>query len=149
MGYGLLAAIAAKLAFPEREVFAFAGDGCFQMPLQELGTAAHHELGIVILVCNNGAWGTIKAHQEREYPSRSFALELKNPNFVTFAQAYGTYGEAVDRTEDFAAALERARAFARAENRPALLELRYDVELITPDIRLSSITAKALAKAAG
>lgn len=148
MGYGLPAAIAAKLAFPQREVFAFAGDGCFQMTMQEIGTAAQHRLGMVILICNNGAWGTIRAHQEREYPRRPFALDLENPDFAALARAYGLHGDAVDRTEDFADALTRARAFAVAESRPALIELRYDVEYITPEGRLSEITERALAHAA-
>lgn len=148
MGYGLPAAIAAKLAFPQREVFAFAGDGCFQMTLQELGTAMQHQLGIVVLVCNNGAWGTIRAHQERDYPGRSFALDLENPDFAALAKAYGMHGEAIERTEDFADALSRARDFVSKQSRPALIELRYDVEYITPEGRLSEITANSLAAAA-
>ena len=148
MGYGLPAAIAARLAFPEREVIAFAGDGCFQMTMQELGTAAQHGLGIVVLVCNNGAWGTIRAHQERDYPTRAFALDLQNPDFAALARAYGIQGEAVERTEDFPAAFARARAFAAQESRPALIELRYDVEYITPEGRLSEITRKSLSRAA-
>ncbi len=148
MGYGLPAAIAAKLAFPAREAIAFAGDGCYQMTMQEFGTASQHRLGIVVLVCNNRAWGTIKAHQEREYPARAFALELENPDFAAIARAYGSHGEVVEKTEDFAAAFARARAFAREQQRPALLELRYDVEYITPDTRLSQITERSLAKAA-
>ncbi|TKT78261.1 thiamine pyrophosphate-binding protein [Aquamicrobium sp. LC103] len=146
MGYGLPAAIAAKLAFPERESITFAGDGCFQMTLQEIGTAMQHRLGIVILVCNNGAWGTIRAHQEREYPARSFALDLENPDFAALARSYGASGETVEKTEDFAAAFARARDFAKNNGRPALVELRYDVEYITPDTRLSGITAAAQAK---
>ncbi len=148
MGYGLPAAIAAKLAFPEREAFAFAGDGCFQMTMQEIGTAVQHRLGIVILLCNNRAWGTIKAHQEREYPARAFALNLENPDFAALARSYGALGEVVEKTADFADSLARARAFAREHNRPALLELRYDVEYITPDTRLSQITENALARSA-
>lgn len=145
MGYGLPAAIAAKLAFPGREAIAFAGDGCFQMTMQEIGTAVQHELGVVLLLCNNGAWGTIRAHQEREYPAQPFALDLVNPDFAAFARSYGAFGEIVERTRDFPDALTRARAFAKQKRRPALIELRYDVEYITPDIRLSEITAAARA----
>lgn len=148
MGYGLPAAIAAKLAFPERETIAFAGDGCFQMTMQELGTAVQHRLGIVILLCNNQAWGTIRAHQEREYPERSFALDLVNPDFAALARSYGASGEIVDATADFPAAFHRARVFARDNARPALIELRYSVEYITPDTRLSDVTAAAKATVA-
>ncbi|MBV2143682.1 thiamine pyrophosphate-binding protein [Falsochrobactrum sp. TDYN1] len=145
MGYGLPAAIAAKLAFPEREAIAFAGDGCFQMTIQEIGTAVQHRLGIVILVCNNQAWGTIRAHQARDYPARPFALTLENPDFAALARSYGASGEIVEKTEEFAAAFQRARQFAKENQRPALIELRYDVEYITPDTRLSEITAAAQA----
>ena len=145
MGYGLPAAIAAKLAFPEREAFAFAGDGCFQMTMQEVGTAMQHRLGIVILVCNNRAWGTIRAHQERDYPAQPFSLNLDNPDFAALARSYGASGEVVERTADFPAALARAREAARTLRQPALIELRYDVEYITPDTRLSAITAAAQA----
>ena len=147
MGYGLPAAIAAKLAFPTREVITFAGDGCFQMTMQEIGTAVQHELGIVILLCNNQAWGTIRAHQEREYPDRSFALDLVNPDFAALARSYGASGEVVETTADFPSAFARARAFARDNAMPALIELRYSVDYITPDTRLGDITAAAKAKA--
>jgi acetolactate synthase-1/2/3 large subunit len=109
------------------------------MTMQEIGTAVQHRLGIVILLCNNRAWGTIKAHQEREYPARAFALNLENPDFAALARSYGALGEVVEKTADFADSLARARAFAREHNRPALLELRYDVEYITPDTRLIRI----------
>lgn len=145
MGYGLPAAIAAKLAFPERETIAFAGDGCFQMTMQEIGTAVQQRLGIVIIICNNQAWGTIQAHQARDYPERPFALDLENPDFAALARSYGASGEMVDKTENFADAFQRARDFAKQNRRPALIELRYDVEYITPDTRLSDIRSRAAA----
>ena len=148
MGYGLPAAIAAKLAFPQRQVLCYAGDGCFQMTMQELGTAAQNKLGIVILVFNNGMWGTIRQHQEREYPARVFGLSLTNPDFAALVRAYGGHGETVAQTSDFAPAFERAQAFAERESMPALIEIRYDPDGITPDTTLSAVRAAALARAA-
>lgn len=143
MGYGLPAAIAAKLEWPDRRVVCFAGDGCFQMTLQEMATASQHRLGLVIIVCNNSAWGTIRAHQERDYPGRSFGLNLENPDFSRLAQAYGGYGEVVEATADFLPAWYRATAFADANRRPALIELRYDVDAIAPDSTLTEIRKAA------
>lgn len=148
MGYGLPAAIAAKLAFPQRLVLCYAGDGCFQMTMQELGTAVQNKLGIVILVFNNGMWGTIRQHQEREYPARVFGLSLTNPDFAALVRAYGGHGETVARTGDFGPAFERAQAFAERESMPALIEIRYDPDGITPDTTLSAVRAAALARAA-
>jgi acetolactate synthase-1/2/3 large subunit len=148
MGYGLPAAIAAKLAFPERQVLCYAGDGCFQMTMQELGTAAQNRLGIVILVFNNGMWGTIRQHQEREYPARVFGLSLTNPDFAALVRAYGGHGETVAQTGDFMPAFERAQAFAERESMPALIEIRYDPDGITPDTTLAAVRAAALARAA-
>lgn len=147
MGYGLPAAIAAKLAFPDRTVVCYAGDGCFQMTMQELGTAAQNRLGIVVLVFNNGMWGTIRQHQEREYPGRVFGLSLINPDFAALVRAYGGHGETVARTEDFAPAFERALAFANAESMPALIEVQYDANGITPDTTLTAERDAALARA--
>src|SRR5690606_36674207 len=101
MLHGLPAATAATPAFPETETIAFAGHGCFQMTMQEIGTAVQQRLGIVILVCNNQAWGTIRAHLEREYPARSFALDLEIPDFAALARSYGVSGEVVEKTEYF------------------------------------------------
>ena len=120
MGYGVPAAIAAKLAMPQRTVVAFAGDGCFLMAGQELATAVEHGLGIVIIVVNNGRYGTIATHQERRYPGRPYGVELTNPDFAAYARAFGAHGEAVEATDEFPAALERALA----ADRPALIELR-------------------------
>jgi len=147
MGYGLPGAIAAKLAFPDRTVVCFAGDGCFQMTMQELGTAAQYRLGIVVLVFNNAMWGTIRQHQEREYPARAFGLSLTNPDFAALARTYGGHGETVTHTGDFAAAFERALDFAQTHAMPALIELQYDPDGITPDTTLSAVRKAAQAAA--
>lgn len=133
MGYGLPAAIAAKLAAPERQVVAFAGDGCFLMTGQELATAVHLGLDLVVIVVNNRQYGTIRMHQERDYPGRPSATALTNPDFAALARAYGAFGERVETTEAFAAAFERAK---NADG-PALIELMVDPDLITPDRRLA------------
>ncbi|CAB3787617.1 Acetolactate synthase isozyme 3 large subunit [Paraburkholderia caffeinitolerans] len=146
MGYGLPAAISAKLEQPERTVVCYAGDGCFQMNLQELGVALQYRVGVVVLVFNNSIYGTIRAHQEREFPGRDIALSFENPNFAALVRCYGGQGEVVERTEDFAAALARACEFANRENLPALLEVRYDANGIAPGETLSAIRDAALAR---
>ncbi len=135
MGYGVPAAIAAKLLYPERPVVAFAGDGCFQMTGQELATAVQYGAAVIILLVNNGSYGTIRMHQEREYPGRVSATELHNPHFARLAEAYGAYGERVERTEDFAPAFQRARATGR----PALIELMLTPEAIAPGKTISDL----------
>lgn len=143
MGYGLPAAISAKLEDPQRAVVCYAGDGCFQMTMQELGVAMQYRLGIVVLVFNNSMWGTIRAHQEREFPARTIALGFENPQFSRLIEAYGGHGELVERDEDFAAAFQRALAFAERERLPALVELRYDPDGIAPGETLAAIRAAA------
>ena len=138
MGYGLPAAIAAKLMHPERMVVCFAGDGDFQMTVQEFGTAAQYGAAIVVVLVNNGIHGTIRMHQERAYPGRVIATDLVNPDFAALARAYGGFGERVERTEDFAAAFERAVA----SGKPALIDLAFDKEAITPTATLSGIRGK-------
>jgi len=137
MGYGVPAAVAAKIVAPERAVVCFAGDGDFLMTGQELATAAQYDLPILVLVVDNGMYGTIRMHQERHYPGRVVGTELVNPDFAAYAQAFGAYGETVERTEEFADALERA---LDAE-RPAVLALRVDPEAITHRTTLSAIRA--------
>lgn len=149
MGYGLPAAISAKLENPARTVVCYAGDGCFQMNMQELGVAMQYRLGIVVLVFNNGMWGTIRAHQEREFPARTIALSFDNPEFAQLVQAYGGYGEVVTDNDQFLAAFERARAFADRERLPALLEIRYDGDGIAPGETLTDIRAAALRRRGG
>jgi acetolactate synthase-1/2/3 large subunit len=132
MGYGFPAAIAAKLRQPERSVVCFAGDGCFMMYPQELATAVQFGAPLVVIVVNNGMLGTIRMHQEREYPGRVSATDLVNPDFVAFAKAFGAQAERVERTEDFPAAFARAQAAGV----PALIELRTDPRQIGPQVRL-------------
>lgn len=145
MGYGLPAAISAKLENRKQTVVCYAGDGCFQMNLQELGVALQYKLGIVILVFNNGVWGTIRAHQERDFPGRAIALDFVNPDFTQVVKGYGGYGEVVERTENFADAFDRALAYADEHQLPALLEIRYNPEGIAPGDTLSKIRERALA----
>ncbi|GAA3732330.1 acetolactate synthase-1/2/3 large subunit [Spinactinospora alkalitolerans] len=135
MGYGVPAAIAAKLVDATRSVVCLAGDGCFLMNGQELATAVQYDLDVVFLVVNNGMYGTIRMHQERHYPGRTMATTLENPDFAAYARAFGAYGEVVEKTAEFPEAFERARAFGG----PALLELRTDPELITPDATIADL----------
>ena len=139
MGYGLPAAVAAKLVHPERPVVCFSGDGDFLMTGQELATAVQYELPIVVLVVNNGMYGTIRMHQERHYPERVVGTDLVNPDFAAYARAFGAHGEAVERAEEFPAAFERAREVGG----PALLELRVDPEQITPRTTIAEIREAA------
>ncbi|HSU78451.1 MAG TPA: thiamine pyrophosphate-binding protein [Burkholderiales bacterium] len=140
MGYGYPAAVAAKLAEPKRTVFALCGDGDFLMTGQEIATAAQYGANFVAVVVNNGLYGTIRMHQEREYPGRVYGTDLKNPDFAAYARAFGGHGETVERTADFAPAFERAAA----SGKPAIIELRIDPDAITPTMTLSAIREKAL-----
>jgi acetolactate synthase-1/2/3 large subunit len=139
MGYGVPAGIAAKRLHPGRDVVTLAGDGDFMMTSQELTTAAHHGINVVIVIVNNGMYGTIRMHQERHFPGRVIATDLANPDFQLLAQAYGAHGELVERTEDFPAAFERARA----SGKPAIIELKVDPEAITPTATLSGLREAA------
>lgn len=138
MGYGTPGAVAAKDLFPERTVVAFAGDGCFLMNGQEFATAVQYDLPIVVVVVNNGIYGTIRMHQESEYPGRVVATDLKNPDFAALARAYGGHGETVERTDDFPLAFERALA----SGKPSIIEIRLDPEAITPTRTLTDIREK-------
>jgi acetolactate synthase I/II/III large subunit len=133
MGYGVPAAIAAKLRFPGREVVAFAGDGCFLMYPQELATAIQHGANLTIIIVNNGLYGTIRMHQERRYPGRPIATDLMNPDFVALGQSFGAYAERVSSTEQFPDAYRRAASAGR----PAVLELIVDPAQWTPSFRLA------------
>jgi acetolactate synthase I/II/III large subunit len=137
MGYGLAAAIAAKLVHPDRIALCFTGDGDFVMSSPELATAVQYELPIVILLVNNGMYATIRMHQERQFPGRVIGTDLENPDFVALAHAYGAFGERVERTEGFEGAFERALA----SGKPAVLELPVDPERISPRVRLSDLQA--------
>jgi len=134
MGYGVPAAIAAKLRHPHRSVVAFVGDGCFMMYPQELATAMQNNANVVILVVNNGTYGTIRMHQERRYPGRVIATDLVNPDMVALARSFGAFAERVETTGGFAAAFQRALT----SGRPALLDLRVDPAQISPTFRLIS-----------
>jgi acetolactate synthase-1/2/3 large subunit len=139
MGYGVPAAVAAKAVHPDRPVVCLAGDGDFMMTGQELATAVQEELDVVLLVVNNGMYGTIRMHQERRYPGRVVGTDLRNPDFVALARAYGAHGALVERSEDVANALDEALACGR----PALVELRVDPQAITPRQTLDEIRAAA------
>jgi acetolactate synthase I/II/III large subunit len=139
MGYGVPAAVAAKLLHPERIVVCLTGDGDFLMNGQELATAVQNEAAIVVLLVNNGMYGTIRMHQERAYPGRPYGTDLVNPDFAAYARAFGGYGDVVERTADFAASFERALEAGV----PALLELRVDPEALTPSSSLSEIREAA------
>jgi acetolactate synthase-1/2/3 large subunit len=144
MGYGLPAGIAAKLWAPEREVVTFVGDGEIQMTLPELGTAMQAGALPIVLILNNGTYGTIRMHQEREYPGRVSGTEILNPDYVTLAGAYGFQAERVSETGAFAAAFERMRAAGGG-----IIELMIDAEAITPRQTLSQIRDAARQRAAG
>jgi acetolactate synthase-1/2/3 large subunit len=133
MGYGVPAAIAAKLVHPERTVVALAGDGCFMMYPQELATAVQYGAAIIIILVNNGILATIRMHQERHFPGRIMATDLTNPDFCALARAFGAHAETVERNEDFPAAFLRAQQ----SGMPALIELRVDPRQITPNARLT------------
>ncbi len=128
MGYGLPAAIAAKLAYPERPVVAFAGDGCFAMTAAELSTAVQYGLPLVIPIANNGMYGTIRMHQERAFPGRPNGTGLINPDFAAFARAHGALGATVTRSEDFDAVFRDALE----TDAPFVIDLKLDPEAITP-----------------
>lgn len=139
MGYGLPAAIAAKVADPERCVVCFAGDGDFQMNLQELATARQAGATPIVLILNNGIYGTIRAHQERHYPARVSGTSMVSPDFAALARAYGFHGERVESTADFAAAFARAMS----SDTGAVLDLNISEEALTPRVTLSQMREAA------
>ncbi|WP_308447392.1 thiamine pyrophosphate-binding protein [Parachitinimonas caeni] len=142
MGYGVPSAVAAKITHPERVVVSFSGDGCFMMNGQELATAVQYGANVVFIVVNNGMYGTIRMHQEKNYPERVVGTQLHNPDFAALARAYGAHGETVTKTEEFIPAFERALAAGK----PALLELQVEPEAITPAATITQIRAQAKAK---
>jgi acetolactate synthase-1/2/3 large subunit len=140
MGYGVPAGVAAKIVRPEQTVICFAGDGDFLMSGQELATAVQYDLPILIVVVNNGMYGTIRMHQELHYPGRVVGTELVNPDFAAYARAFGAHGETITETAQFPDAFERALASGRS----AVLELQIDPDAINPRTTLSAIRARAL-----
>ncbi|MCB1453676.1 MAG: thiamine pyrophosphate-binding protein [Rhizobiaceae bacterium] len=135
MGYGPPAGVAAKMQFPDRDVLVFAGDGDFLMNGQDFATAIQYDIPYVVLVINNGIYGTIRMHQERDYPGRVSGTELKNPDFAALARAFGGHGETVASTAEFMPAYERARASGKA----AIIEIKLSPEAITPVRTLTQI----------
>jgi len=140
MGYGAPAGIAAKLVHPDRPVVAVCGDGDFMMNSQELATAAQFGAKVMFIVVNNGMYGTIRMHQEREHPGRVSGTDLQNPDFAALARAYGQHGEVVEKTADFEAAFERAWKAKTS----SVIEVRVDPDAITTRTTLSAIRANAL-----
>ena len=141
MGYGVPAAIGAKRLHPDRTVVSIAGDGCFLMHGQEFATAVQYKLPIVNIVVDNSMYGTIRMHQEREYPGRISATQLTNPDFAAYARAFGGFGITVERTADFAAAF----GAAQASGLPSIIHLKVDPEAISPGATLGAIREKSLA----
>ena len=135
MGYGLPAAIAAKIKSPEKTVIGFCGDGDFMMSCQELATCMRYDAYPIIVVVNNGILGTIRMHQEREYSNRVIATDLANPDFVLYAQSFGMPGFKVTKTDEFFAALDSALSSKKG----AIIEVVTDPEQITPTKRLSDL----------
>ncbi|MBI4724366.1 MAG: thiamine pyrophosphate-binding protein [Rhodomicrobium sp.] len=138
MGYGVPAAITAKLVHPRRIAVAFSGDGCFLMTGQEFATAMQYGAAAIFIVVNNNMYGTIRMHQERNYPGRVSGTGLANPAFAAYARAFGGFGAIVEKTEEFPAAFEAALA----SGLPSILELRPDPEAIAPGVTLSGLTQK-------
>ena len=140
MGYGVPAAVAMQTLNPQTTVVCLSGDGDFLMNGQEFATAVQYDLPIVVIVCDNGLYGTIRMHQEREYPGRPSATDLRNPDFAAYARAFGGFGVTVEATGDFPAAF----AAARASGLPSIIHLRIDPDAISPGMTLSAVRKAAL-----
>jgi acetolactate synthase-1/2/3 large subunit len=143
MGYGMPSAVAMQRLYPERMVVCLNGDGDFLMNGQEFATAVMYDLPIVVIIADNGIYGTIRMHQERDYPGRVSGTYLKNPDFSAYARAFSGFGATVERTADFADAFRAAQQ----SRKPAIVHLKIDPEAITPTTTLSKIREQALAKA--
>ncbi len=141
MGYGFPAALAMQTLYPDRPVVCVAGDGDFLMTGQDFATAVQYGLPLIVVISDNGVYGTIRMHQEREYPGRVVATALTNPDFVAYAKAFGGFGIGVDKTADFPAAF----AAAKASGKPSIIRLKIDPEASTPMATLAGIRAKSLA----
>ena len=142
MGYGVPAAVAMKRLYPGRPVVCVAGDGDFLMNGQEFATAVQYGAPFIVLIADNGIYGTIRMHQEREYPGRIIATDLRNPDFAGYARAFGGFGVSVERTADLPPAFKEAQA----SGKPAIIRLAIDPEAITPATTLAKIRAKSLAE---
>jgi acetolactate synthase I/II/III large subunit len=140
MGYGVPAAVAMQRLYPERTVISLNGDGDFLMNGQEFATAAQYRLPIIVIVCDNASYGTIRMHQERNFPGRVIGTDLQNPDFAAYARAFGGFGAMVERTRDFPAAFEAARS----SKQPAIIHVKIDPDRITPAATLTAIRRNAL-----
>ena len=143
MAYGIPAAVAAKVVYPDRPVVAFTGDGDATMSFPEIATAVQYDLDPVILLVNNGMLATMRMHQERQYPGRVHGTDLVNPDFQMLARSFGLHTEMVERDEDFPVAFERALGSSKA----SLVELRLDPEQLTPGMTLSRTREAAIDQA--
>ena len=141
MGYGVPAAVAMQQLFPGRLIVSINGDGDFLMNGQEFATAVQYELPVVVIVCDNASYGTIRMHQERHFPGRVIATDLRNPDFAAYARAFGGFGVTVEKTAEFACAFEAARA----SSLPAIVHVKMDPDRITPTASLAAIRKAALA----
>lgn len=139
MGYGVPSAVAAKLRYPDRTVVCVTGDGCFQMTGMELAAAVQYRAAIIVLLFDNRMHGTIRMHQERNYPGRVSATELVNPDFRALALSFGAHGERIEATAEFESAFERALSYTREHRKPALLHIRTDPEAISPVATLTDV----------
>ncbi len=137
MGYGLPAAVAAKIERPEQEVICLAGDGCFQMTMQEFGVACEHNANLIVLISNNGMYGTIRLHQQKKFPKRPSGTNIFNPNFAALAQSYGAFGAVAETDAEF----REAFALARAAGKPAIIEMRIDPNALGPMVQLEQLDA--------
>jgi len=142
MGYGVPAAIGIKRLYPDRTVVAICGDGDFLMSGQDFATAVQFNAAVIVIVADNGLYGTIRMHQEREYPGRVSATTLRNPDFTAYARAFGGFGITVEKTADFPAAFRAAEK----SGQPAIIHLKTDPEAITPTLTLAKIRETALAR---
>lgn len=135
MGFGLPAAVAAKIERPAQEVICMAGDGCFQMTMQEFGVACEHNANLIVLISNNGMYGTIRLHQQMKFPKRPSGTDIFNPNFAKFAECYGAFGAVVETDAEF----REAFAQARAAGKPAIIEMRIDPNALGPMVQLEQL----------
>lgn len=145
MGYGLPAALGMQTLYPQRTVVCMTGDGDFLMTGQDFATAVQYQLPVIVVISDNGLYGTIRMHQERDYPGRVIATQLRNPDFVGYAQAFGGFGVRVEKTADFPTAF----AAAQKSGKPAIVQLMVDAEALTPGLSLTAIREKALAGGGG
>jgi acetolactate synthase-1/2/3 large subunit len=145
MGFGLPAAIGAARVFPKRTIVCFSGDGDFLMNGQEFATAVQYGLPIIVVVIDNGMYGTIRMHQERMFPRRVIATQIRNPDFAAYARAFGGHGETVEETAEFLPAFKRALA----SGLPSIVHVKVDPDAITPTTTLAAIRAEALDKRGG